>query len=81
MARLKLSVEAFQIDGNHLKEADASAGPCDVDLAKVAPQQASAAQGAKTSLHWLLSKKTGTAAALKAIAGHYLCSALSSTFI
>ena len=39
---------ALQIGGNHLKEADASACPCDVDLANVASQQANATQEAKT---------------------------------
>ena len=62
-------MEAFQIGGNHLKEADASACPCDVDLAKVASQQASAAQETKTPLRWLSSEKTGAAAAMKAVAG------------
>ena len=44
------------------------------------PNRQARRRGRKHPLHWLLSKKTGTAAALKAIAGHYLCSALSSTF-
>ena len=74
-------MEASQIDRNHLKEADASTCPCDVDLAKVVSQQASVVQETKTPLCWLLSRNTGTATVLKAITGHYLCSVLSSTFI